>query len=673
MKRACVFLFPLLFLFIASCSRAPMQSGIDMSMMDKSVKPQGDLYRYMDGQWLKTFEIPADKSNYGTFAKLEDDAEKNLRTIIEEAANARSREPGSDAQKVGDMYTSFMDSARAEQLGLTPIASDLADVQNAKSKEDLVRLSATFLRNGTGGTFFLFVDQDPKHSTSYIPQLYQSGLTMPDRDYYLRPDPRFVDFRSKFLAHVEKMFTMAGIPDPAKKAKTVMDIETALAKAHWSNVENRDRMKTYNKFAVKTLADMTPAFNWNLLASESGWKNPDSVIVFQPSYLRTFGELFGKYPLDDWKAYYTWRVLSSWAPLLSANFVTEEFNFSGKTIQGIQEDRPRWKRAVSAVEMGMGEIVGRLYVQKYFKPEAKERMAKLVSNLKDAFRDRIKTLAWMSEETKAKALAKLDKFGTKIGYPDKWKDYSALTIKADDLVGNLKRAGGVEFDRQINKLGKPIDRTEWGMTPQTVNAYYNPSMNEIVFPAAILQPPFFNVDADDAVNYGGIGAVIGHEMTHGFDDQGRKSDGDGNLTDWWTPKDGQEFDKRAQVMVNQYDAYNPIDTMHQNGRLTLGENIADLGGLTIAYHAYRKALDGKEAPSIDGFTGDQRFFLGWAQVWARKYRDDELRRRLLIDPHSLSEYRVNGVTANMPEFYAAYSVKEGDPLYRPDSVRVQIW
>jgi len=558
-------------------------------------------------------------------------------------------------------------------LGITPVASDLNEIQNAKTRTDLVKLAAALMKNGTGVTFFLFVDQDPKHSTAYITQLYQGGLSMPDRDYYLRPDPRFADFRTKFVAHATRMFTMAGISDPAKKAKVVMDIETAIAKAHWSNVENRDRVKTYNKFAVQALADMTPAFDWKLLATELGWKNPDSVIVFQPSFFKAFGEMFGKYPIDDWKTYYTWRVLSGWAPVLNSAFVAESFDFNGRIIQGIQEDRPRWKRAVSSVETAMGELVGRLYVQKYFKPEAKERMVKLVDNLKASFRERIKSLTWMSDETKQKALAKLDKFGTKIGYPDKWKDYSALSVKPDDLVGNLKRSGVVEFDRQIDKLGKPIDRTEWIMTPQTVNAYYNPNMNEIVFPAAILQPPFFNVNADDAVNYGGIGAVIGHEMTHGFDDQGRKSDGDGNLTDWWTDKDGKEFDKRTQVMVNQYNSYNPIDTMHENGRLTLGENIADLGGLTIAYHAYKRALGETESPVIDGFTGDQRFFLGWAQVWARKYRDDELRRRLLIDPHSLSEYRVNGVVSNMPEYYSAYSVQPSDPLYRADSVRVQIW
>ena len=660
-------------LFLASCSRPPTQSGIDQAMMDKNVRPQTDFYLYMNGTWLKNTEIPADKSNYGMFSRLTDEAEKNLRTIIEEAANAKEKAQGSDAQKVGDMYVSFMDSARAEKLGLTPIEGDLGNVEKAKSKDDLVKLTASAIKVGSGTPFFLFVNQDSKKTTEYIINLYQGGLSLPDRDYYLRNDPRFVEIRKKFVAHMEKMFAMAGIADPEKKAKGVMDIEMAIAKAHWSNVENRDRNKTYNKFALAGLQALTPSFDWKLLFAELAGKGVDSLVVYQPSYLKSFGELFASQSLDDWKAYYTWRVLTNWSSLLSSNFVAEDFDFFQKTLQGVQEDRPRWKRAVSAVEGAMGEIVGKLYVERHFKPEAKERMVQLVKNLKESFRERIKNLPWMSDETKQKALAKLEKFGTKIGYPDKWRDYSALLVKANDLVGNTKRAATVEFERQLNKLGKPIDRTEWGMTPQTVNAYYNPNMNEVVFPAAILQPPFFSLDADDAVNYGGIGAVIGHEMTHGFDDQGRKSDGDGNLTDWWTEKDAQEFDKRSQVMVKQYGGYVVMDTLKLNGQLTLGENIADLGGLTISYYAYKKSVNGKEGPAIDGTTGDQRFFLGWSQVWARKYRDDELRRRIFVDPHSPSQYRVNGIVANMPEFYKAFDVKSSDPLYRADDIRVQIW
>ena len=660
-------------LAIASCSKRAPESGIDESMTDKSVAPQADFYEYMNGHWLKTFEIPADKSRYDSFSRLADDAEKNLRGIIENAAYAGGKTPGSDAQKVGDTYLSFMDSTRIEQLDLSPIRKELDDISSITERTDLVKLAARYTKAGEDNTFSLFVDQDPKISTQYILYLYQSGLSLPDRDYYLRADPKFTDIRSKFQAHMERMFELAGIPDGAKRAQTVMSIEMAIAKSHWDNVENRDRTKTYNKFAFAALQRLTPAIDWKLFAAEASMRAPDSVLVFQPSYFKALSALMSSTPLDDWKTYYTWHVLSGSAPYLSKKYADENFNFFERTIRGTPDERPRWKRAVSAVNDAMGELVGKLYVAKYFKPEAKERMVRLVANLKDAFRERIKSLSWMSDETKQKALEKLSKFGTKIGYPDKWKDYSALAINADDLIGNLRRAAIVEFDRQISRLGKPIDRTLWLMTPQIVNAYYNPNMNEIVFPAAILQPPFFNVNADDAVNYGAIGAAIGHEMTHGFDDQGRKSDGDGNLTDWWTLKDAKEFDARAQVMVNEYNQFNPIDTLRVNGRLTLGENIADLGGLTIAYYAYKKSLEGKEAPVIDGYSGDQRFFLGWAQIWAFKARDNELRRLLITNPHSPGRYRVIGVVSNMPEFYAAFNVQEGDAMYKAPDQRVQIW
>jgi predicted metalloendopeptidase len=407
--------------------------------------------------------------------------------------------------------------------------------------------------------------------------------------------------------------------------------------------------------------------------SIAGFADQKNVRVYQPSYLQSFGQLFRSASFDQWKDYYTWRLLTASAPYLSSDFARENFNFFSKTLQGVEEQRPRWKRGVSLVQRSLGFMLGKVYVEKHFKPEAKQRMVTLVKNLRVAFKERIDGLEWMGDATKEKAHAKLKKFSTKIGYPDVWRDYAKLEINPDDLIENVRKSGEFETQRQLDKLGKPIDREEWGMTPQTVNAYYSPTMNEIVFPAAILQPPFFNLAADDAVNYGGIGAVIGHELSHGFDDQGRKYDGEGNLTDWWTEEDGKEFERRADVMVAQYDAYNPIDTMKVNGRFTLGENIGDLGGLTIAYHAYQNSLDGKEAPVIDGMTGDQRFFLGWAQVWARKYRDDEIRRRLVVDPHALSQYRANGIVSNMPEFYEAFDVKEGDPMYRTEDIRVKIW
>ena len=656
-------------LLFAACSSPQKQSGVDLSMMDTSVRPQDDFYRYMNGKWLASFEIPPDRSNFGMFTRLADKAETDLRTIIEEAA-AQKAPAGSDPQKVGDLYAAFMDTVRADQLRLAPIVSDLDRIRAAGSRDDLVRVIAQSTLEGTSTPFIVFISQDAKRPTTYAIHFYQAGISMPDRDYYLREEPKFAEFRAKLLAHIEKMFGMAGIAEPAVSAKRVVAIETALAKAHWTNVENRDRVKTYNKLAVGELGG---AFNWSLFASASEWKTADSVIVYQPSYIKAFSELFGSLPLDDWKAYVTWHMLTSWAPYLSSEFVSEDFGFFETTLKGVPENRPRWKRGVGLVEAHLGEIVGKLYVERHFPPEAKQRMLELVGNLKSAFHERINGLKWMGAETKAKALQKLDKFNAKIGYPDKWKDYAAVSVKADDLVGSIRSAARATYAREMNKIGKPIDRTEWLMTPQTVNAYYNPDMNEVVFPAAILQPPFFNLAADDAVNYGAIGAVIGHEMTHGFDDQGRMSDGDGNLTDWWTETDSREFTKRAELVAAQYGAYTPIDTMKVNGHLTLGENISDLGGLTIAYYAYKKSLGGSTPEVIDGFSGEQRFFLGWAQVWARKYRDDEMRRRLLTDPHSPSEYRANGVVANMPEFYASFGVKEGDRLWRGEAERAMIW
>ncbi|MCB9059468.1 MAG: hypothetical protein H6627_12930 [Calditrichae bacterium] len=655
-----------------SCQKQ-MKSGIDQTQMDKTVKPQDDFYEYMNGTWLKTFEIPQDKSNYGSFTKLADDAEKNLLAIIKEAAQAENKEPGSNVQKVGDMYLSFMDSTRAEELGMEPIRADLEQIAALANKDDVVKHMAVLDKMSVGSVFGAFVRQDDKNTTKYIVNFYQGGLSLPDKSYYLSDNEKFTEIRGKYVEHVQKMFEMTGYKNAAEKAKTVMEMETAIAENHWSRVENRDRNKTYNKFALVDLDKNMGTFKLAVFADESGFGSVDSVRVYQPSYFTALGKLYDKYSVEDWKTFLEWNLITAAAPYLSNDFVNEDFQFYQKVLSGVEQNRPRWKRAVSSVEGVLGEVVGKLYVERHFKPEAKERMVTLVSNLRQSFRERINTLEWMSAETKEKALAKLEKFNAKIGYPDKWKDYSALEIKADDLLGNLRRSALVEHHRQLDKLGKPIDREEWFMTPQTVNAYYSSSMNEVVFPAAILQPPFFNMDADDAVNYGGIGAVIGHELTHGFDDQGRKSDGDGNLNDWWTDEDAKKFEERAQVMIDQYFGYNPIDTMHVNGKLTLGENIADLGGLTISYYAYKNALAGKEAPVIDGYSGDQRFFLGWAQIWARKYRDDALRQRLQTDPHSPSEYRTNGIVSNMPEFYTAFNVSESDPMYRAEDIRVKIW
>ena len=654
------------------CSEKKLDSGIDYANFDQSVRPQDDFYRYVNGAWLEKTEIPADKSNYGSFTELFDESQANQRRIIEDAAQSGDKAHGSDEQKIGDFYLSYMDSARIEELGLTPLEEDLARIESLNGKEDLAKYFAYARKAGVQSPFVFFVNQDFKNSTEYIGYINQSGLNLPDRDYYLSDNEKFRDIRDKYRTHIEKMFTLAGQNDGAAKAAKILEMETAMAQAHWTRVENRDRNKTYNKFSIDELQAQTPNFNWAAYLETAGIPAQD-LVVRQPSYLAAFDQVFSQYSLDDWKTYLNWKLLTAAAEYLPRAFVDEDFDFFSRTLRGIEQNQPRWKRAVNATNGVLGEVVGRLYVAKHFKPEAKARMQKLVENLKLAFAERIKTLEWMSEETQKAALEKLSKFNSKIGYPDEWKDYSQLEINQAELVRNMKRSAMVEYQRMIDKLGQPIDRGEWFMTPQTVNAYYNPPMNEVVFPAAILQPPFFNMDADDAVNYGAIGAVIGHELTHGFDDQGRKSDGDGNLRDWWTESDGEEFTQRADVMVEQYNGFSPIDSMFVNGQLTLGENIADLGGLTIAYNAYQLSLNGKEAPVIDGYTGSQRFFMGWSQVWRRKYREDEMRNRLLTDPHSPSEYRVIGVLSNMPEFYRAFDVKDGDPMYRAEDVRVKIW
>ncbi len=666
-----VFLLSVTVLF-SSCQKTET-SGIDLTHMDKNVRPQDDLYRFMNGTWLKEFEIPADKSSYGSFARLADEAQKNLRAIIEEAAHASDKQPGTEQQKVGDLYLSFMDSARVEELGLKPLQPELARIASVKNKKELAALMGYLSMTGVQQPFGIWINQDRKNSTRYISYVWQSGLSLPDKDYYFNESDRFRAIRAAYLKHLEKMFSLAGMDDAAKKARTVYSIEKEIAKKHWTRAENRNRDKTYNKYSNKALRELVSHFDWDSYWAASEIHNIEELIVGQPDYMRAFDKIYDDYSLEEWKTYYTFKLLNSAAPYLSRQFVDEHFAFFSGTLRGIKQNRPRWKRGVRLTEGALGEVVGKIYVSRHFRPEAKQRMKELVENLKESFRQRLDQLDWMSPATKEKAKEKLARFGTKIGYPDKWKDYSALEIKADDLIGNIRRSNIVEHRREVAKLGKPVDRDEWHMYPQTVNAYYSPSMNEIVFPAAILQPPFFNMEADDAVNYGGIGAVIGHELTHGFDDQGRKSDGDGNLTDWWTEEDAREFEKRAQMMVEEYNKFSPIEGMHVNGELTLGENIADLGGLTIAYHAYQNALKGKPAPVIDGFTGEQRFFLGWAQVWARKYREDELRRRLKTDSHSPSQYRTNGVVTNMPEFYDTYNVKEGDQLFTPVEQRVRIW
>jgi len=649
----------------------PLTSGVDKANFDTTVRPQDDLYRYVNGTWMAKTEIPADKSNYGTFTILSDQAEKDLLAIIEEAAKTIGNAPGSEAQKVGDLYASYMDEAKAEELKLSPVADEFAAIDAVADKAALLEQMAVLARAGVGGLFGGYINTDAKNSDQYAFYMVQAGIGLPDRDYYF--DPKYKDKLAAYLPHVERMLTLAGIPDAAKRAAAIVKLETTLAKSHWTQVESRDDTKTYNPKTAAELSALAPGVDFVRYFSTFGKAADGDVIVAQPSYFTGMAKAIEATSLETLKDWLKWSVINQYASLLNKDMVDADFAFYGTTLKGTPENRPRWKRGVEAVEVSLGEAVGKIYVEKNFPPEAKQRMDALVKNLVEAYRQGIQNLEWMGAETKQKALAKLDQFYPKIGYPEKWRDYTKLEIRRDDLLGNLQRAAAFELQRNLDKLGKPVDRSEWFMTPQTVNAYYNPGMNEIVFPAAILQPPFFNMAADEAVNYGAIGSVIGHEIGHGFDDQGSKWDGKGNLSDWWTETDRAEFDQRGKALVAQYAEFEPLPGFKLNGELTLGENIGDLAGMTFAHAAYKLSLGGKAAPVIDELSGEQRFLIGWAQVWARNYREDDLKSRLALDPHSPSEFRANGVMRNMPQFYTVFDVKEGDKLYLPPNQRVKIW
>ena len=656
----------------APAEGAALVSGVDQRNFDAQIAASQDFYRHVNGSWLSQTAIPADKSNYGAFTKLADDAQQQLREIIETAASSSDKKPGSDEQKVGDFYASFMNESRADALGLEPLAEERAAIDALDDKKDLPALLARLSKRGVD-VFGGYIEPDAKNSSQYIVYLEQGGTLLPDRDYYLLGDDKFVAIRKAYLAHIEKMLALAGAKDAAVQARAVLAFETALAEAQWTRVDSRDADKTYNKYEFGELTKLTPGFDWQPYIAGSGIARTPGLVIGQPSFFTAFDKLVQKTPLATLKVYLQWQLLSTYAPYLSKPYVDENFAFFSATLNGVQENKPRWKRGVETTEGALGEVLGRLYVARHFPPEAKARMETLVQNLLAAYKQSIESLDWMTPETKQKALEKLASFDPKIGYPKKWKDYSALQVKPDDLVGNLMRSAAVEHERETAKLGGPIDRDEWGMTPQTVNAYYNPLKNEIVFPAAILQPPFFDLKADDAVNYGGIGAVIGHEIGHGFDDQGSKFDGAGNLKSWWTDADRKNFETRTKALIAQYDGYEALPGQHVSGAFTIGENIGDLGGLSIAYQAYQLALAGKPAPVLDGFTGDQRFFIGWAQVWRRKYRDENLLNRLKSDPHSPSEFRCNGVVVNVPAFYTAFDIKEGDKMYLAPEKRVKIW
>jgi predicted metalloendopeptidase len=648
-------------------------SGVDLSSFDTKVRVQDDLFHHVNGGWLARTEIPSDKASYGAFDMLADKSQADLRAIAEDAARASSRPAGSDLQKIGDFYQSFMDEARADELGLKPLASELSAIDALDTKTDLARHLARFFKLNLINPLTGFVDGDAQEPTRDILYLYQGGLGLPDRDYYFGDDPKLAQYREAYVAFLASMLTLADQPSPGAAARDIFVLETQLARSHWTNVESRDAVKTYNKVATADLSKRFPGFDWTTWLGELGIASTPAVVVNQPSYVAAFATAVNEVPVSRWKPYLKASLINGFAPYLNKALVDAEFGFYGRTLRGVAENQPRWKRAVNTINGNMGEMIGRLYVEKHFTPEAKARMERLVENLRLAYKEGIEQLEWMSPDTKAQAQQKLARFRPKVGYPNKWRDYSKLEVARDDLVGNVMRAFQVENEYQLGKVGKPVDPEQWGMTPQTVNAYYNPVRNEIVFPAAILQPPFFNMAADDAVNYGGIGAVIGHEMGHGFDDQGRNYDADGVLRDWWTEKDATEYQSRAKRIVEQFNAFEPLPGLKVNGALTLGENLADLTGLVIARRAYQLSLGGKPAPVMDGLSGERRFYIGWAQVWVAKEREESLRQQVLTNPHSPEMYRANGPVRNIADFYEVFEVKEGDKLFLPPDQRVKIW
>ncbi|MET3526260.1 putative endopeptidase [Phenylobacterium koreense] len=652
-------------------SKAPRMGpwGFDMAGRDTSVAPSKDFFEYANGVYLNKLEIPADRSRYGAFDALQELSQQRMRAVAEGAA-AKTAATGDEA-KVGAFYHSFMDEAAVNAAGAKPMAADLAAIKAVKDKTEMARLMGATMRKFGGSFFGAYVHDDAKDPERYTAYLSQAGLSLPDRDYYL--EDRFKTQKAAYEAYVAKMLGLAGWEKPAEYAKAIVALETEIAQVSWTRAERRDDDKTYNPFEVDKLQAYAPGFDWKAFLDGAHLPQASRVIVAENTAFPKIAQIYANTPLDVLQAWSAFSLADQAAPYLSKDFEDANFNFRSKTLSGTPVQQPRWKRAVNATDSSLGEALGKLYVEAYFPAESKAKMEELVGNIQVAMKGRIEKLDWMSPATKAKALEKLAKFRVKIGYPDKWRDYSALQIKDGDLYGNVERAAAFEWDYRAARYGGPVDDDEWGMTPPTINAYYQPTKNEIVFPAAILQPPFFDPDGDPAVNYGGIGGVIGHEITHGFDDQGRKSDGDGRLAEWWTAEDAAKFNAQAAKFGKQYAAVEVLPGAHINGDLTMGENIADLGGLLVALDAYHLSLKGKPAPTIDGVTGDQRVFLGWAQVWRGKYRDDRMRQQLVSDPHSPPKYRVQVPVQNIDAFYEAFGVKPGDAMYLAPADRVRIW
>ena len=658
---------------LVPCLAMAQQAPVDKNDFDMSVRAQDDLFEHVNGTWLKNTKIPSDKSNFGAFTVLIDLSQSRIKTIIDEVSKGNNVK-GTDEQRVADLFRSYMNEDRANELGMTPIKDELALVAAIENKTELVDWFAKFSKFGIGSPIAAGVSQDKGNATEHIMYLSQSGTTLPDRDYYLKDDKQ--SERDNLLAYIEKLFELANLPEQRKLAKAVLELETELAKAQWSRVEMRDANKTYNKMDMLSLNKLSGgAIDWKkYFVGNEVPEAIEMVVVQTPSFFEKLATIVNHTELDVWKAYLQFRYIDAAAPLLSKDFVDAHFVLYQQQLSGVEEQQPRWKRGVDLVSgRALGEVVGKLYVRKHFKPEAKAEMEKLVKNLFQAFDDSIDNLTWMTDATKAKAKEKLSKITPKIGYPNRWRDYSKLEVEADDLFGNMMRSNLVEHYRNVSKLGQPIDREEWGMTPQTVNAYYNPTKNEIVFPAAILQPPFFELNTPAPLNYGGIGAVIGHEISHAFDDQGSKYDGDGNLKNWWTESDRNEFANLTKQLVNQFAEFEPLKGKKVNGSLTLGENIADLSGLEVAHRALKLSKDESLDKTVAGWNSDQLFFVGWSRVWKRKYKEEEMIKRLLNDPHSPSRYRVNGPITNIDAFYQAFDIKPGDKLYRPEEQRIKIW
>jgi putative endopeptidase len=651
---------------------APLSAGLDRAGFDPSVRVQDDLFRAVNGNWIKNTEIPADKPEYGTFIQLRDLSDQRVKSIVE-GLRGKMLAPGSVEQKVGHYYAAFLDTDAIDKAGLAPIKPMLAEIDAIKSPRDLAAWQGK-VQGRLETPVPLWVMADFKNPTMNQALTWQGGLGLPDRDYYLKKDDeRLAKARAAYETYLTTLATLAGMKDPAGVARRVMAIEQRIAEAHWDKVENRNPVKIYNPMTVAELAKSAPGLDWAAFLKAANLGGIERLSVSQPSAVTGIAKLFAEVPLADWKLYFKLHSLDEAAPVLPKAFRDARFAFRGTALTGAKEQKPRWQQAITELNGALGEAVGQIYVAQYFPPEYKARMQTLVANLLAAYKDSIDGLTWMTPATKAQAQAKLAKYMTKIGYPDQWRDYSKLDVRAGDALGNAQRSARFEWERIAAKAGKPVDRTEWGMTPQTVNAYYNPSLNEIVFPAAILQPPFFDMAADDATNYGAIGAIIGHEISHGFDDQGSQFDGDGVLRNWWTDEDRKAFEAVGAKLVAQYETYEPIPGKKLNGKLTLGENIADLSGLQIAYKAYKRSLNGQSAPVIDGTTGEQRFFLGWSQAWREKVREERSLQLLTTDPHSPPEFRANGAAVNHDGFHEAFGTKPGDKMFKAADERIRIW